>query len=61
MESIIQSIITKYLKEFVNNFRKEQISVNFLRGQGVIHDLDINVDAINEAIFSQVMNCFSLN
>lgn len=51
MESIIQSIVIKYLKEFVNNFRKEQISVNFLRGQGVINDLDINVDAINDAVF----------
>jgi hypothetical protein len=48
MESLVLSIVAKYLKDYVNNFRKDQISVNFLRGQGVIRDLDINVDAINE-------------
>jgi hypothetical protein len=50
MESIVQSVVLKYLKEFVNNFRKEQITVNFLRGQGTVHDLDINVGAINDAL-----------
>jgi hypothetical protein len=51
MESILLSIVSSYLKEYVKNFRKEQISMNFLRGQGVIKDLDINVDAINDTIF----------
>lgn len=51
MESIILSLLSSYLKDYVNNFKKENISVNFLRGNGVIKDLDINVDAINEAVF----------
>ena len=51
METLLLSIISSYLKDYVNNFRKEQISVNFLRGHGVIRDLDINVDAINDSIF----------
>ena len=51
MESILLSVISSYLKDYVNNFRKEQISLNFLRGHGVIKDLDINVDAINDTIF----------
>jgi len=51
MESLVLSLISKYLKEYVNNFRKEQVSIDFLRGQGVMRDLDINVDAINDLIF----------
>lgn len=53
MESLLLSVISSYLKDYVNNFRREQISVNFLRGQGVIRDLDINVDALNELVFEQ--------
>lgn len=34
MESLVLSLISKYLKEYVNNFRKEQVSIDFLRGQG---------------------------
>lgn len=49
MESLVISIISKYLKDFVNNFRPEQITVNFLGGQGVMRDLDLNVQHINEA------------
>lgn len=51
MESLITSIISKYLKDYLNNFKKESISMNFLGGKGVIKDLDINVDAINELVF----------
>ena len=51
MESLLLSIISQYLKDYVNNFTREQVSLNFLRGQGVIRNLDINVDPINEAIF----------
>ena len=51
MESLVLSIISSYLKNYVNNFRKEQISLNFLRGQGVITDLDLNVDEINNIVF----------
>ena len=51
MESLLLSIISQYLKDYVNNFKREQVSLNFLRGQGVIRNLDINVDPINEAIF----------
>ena len=50
MESLILSFVSNYLKEYVNNFRKEQISMNFLRGHGVIHNLDINVDVINDSL-----------
>ena len=51
MESLLLSIISQYLKDYVNNFKRDQVSLNFLRGQGVIRNLDINVGAINEAIF----------
>ena len=51
MESIILNIVQGYLKDYVNNFRKEQVSLNFLRGQGELRDLDINVDAINDLVF----------
>ena len=51
MESLLLSVISQYLKDYVNNFTREQVSLNFLRGQGVIKNLDINVDAINEAVF----------
>jgi N-terminal region of Chorein or VPS13 len=51
MESLLLSIISQYLKDYVNNFKRDQVSLNFLRGQGVIRNLDINVAAINEAIF----------
>ena len=53
MESLLLSVVSKYLKEYVNNFSKEKMSMNFLRGHGVIRDLDINVDAINEMVFHQ--------
>lgn len=49
MDSLLISIVSKYLKEYVNNFRKEQITLNFLGGQGVMRDLDLNVEHINEA------------
>jgi N-terminal region of Chorein or VPS13 len=49
MESLVISIISKYLKDFVNNFRPEQITVNFLGGQGVMRDLDLNVQHINDS------------
>ena len=49
MDSLVISIISKYLKDFVNNFRPEQITLNFLGGQGVMRNLDINVQHINEA------------
>jgi hypothetical protein len=52
MESIILNIVQGYLKDYVNNFRKEQVSLNFLRGQGSLRDLDINVDAINDLVFA---------
>jgi hypothetical protein len=52
MESLVLSILSKYLNDYVNNFRREQVSMNFLRGQGVIRDIDINVDAINEYVFA---------
>ena len=52
MESIILSVIQSYLKDYVNNFRKEQISLNFLRGKGSLTNLDINVDVINDLIFA---------
>jgi tRNA uridine 5-carbamoylmethylation protein Kti12 len=29
-----KTTFSKYLKEYVNNFRKEQVSIDFLRGQG---------------------------
>ena len=51
MESLLLSIISQYLKDYVNNFKRDQVSLNFLRGQGVIRNLDINVGAINDAIF----------
>ena len=51
MESIILNVIQSYLKDYVNNFRKEQISVDFLRGKGSLTGLDINVDAINDLVF----------
>lgn len=51
MESLLLSVISEYLKDYVNNFTREQVSLNFLRGQGVIRNLDINVDAINELLF----------
>ena len=53
MESLATSIIFGYLKQYVNNFKKEQVSTNFFRGQSVIHNVDINVDAINEMAFLQ--------
>ena len=53
MDSIFLSIISQYLKDYVNNYRKEQCSTNFLSGQGILRDLDINVDAINESISQQ--------
>ena len=49
MESLISSIISKYLKDYVNNFRPEQVTVNFLSGQGVMRDLDLNVQYINDS------------
>ena len=52
MESLVSSIISKYLKIYVNNFHKEQVSMNFLRGHGVIRDLDLNVDEINDLLMS---------
>lgn len=51
MESILLSLFSSYFKKYVNNFRKEQFSLNFLRGQGVIKNLDLNVDAVNELVF----------
>ena len=51
MESLLLSIISSYLKDYVNNFRKEQISVNFLRGQGVMRDIDVNVAMVNSIFF----------
>lgn len=30
MESILLSLVSSYLKDYVNNFRKEQISVSIL-------------------------------
>ena len=48
MESLVSSIISKYLKDYVNNFRPEQVTVNFLSGQGVMRDLDLNVQYIND-------------
>ncbi len=53
MESLATSIIFGYLKQYINNFKKEQVSTNFFRGQSVIHNVDINVDAINEMAFLQ--------
>ena len=53
MESLATSIIFGYLKQYLNNFKKEQVSTNFFRGQSVIHNVDINVDAINEMAFLQ--------
>ena len=49
MESLVSSIISKYLKDYVNNFRPEQVTVNFLSGQGVMRDLDLNVQYINDS------------
>ena len=53
MESLATSIIFGYLKQYLNNFKKEQVSTNFFRGQSVIHNVDVNVDAINEMAFLQ--------
>jgi hypothetical protein len=55
MESLVISIISKYLKDFVNNFRPEQINVNFLGGQGVMRNLDLNVQHINESFLQPSM------
>ena len=51
MESLLLSVISGYLKDYVNNFTREQVSLNFLRGQGAIKNLDINVHAINDLLF----------
>ena len=54
MESLISSIVASYLKDYIRNFKKEQMGLNFLRGKSVIRDIDVNVDTLNDSVFASM-------
>jgi hypothetical protein len=49
MESLLESVFSKYLKEYILNYRKENFSMQFLRGEGGLRDFDIDCNPINGA------------
>ncbi|CAM9667386.1 unnamed protein product, partial [Choristocarpus tenellus] len=50
MESFVIGLLSKYLRQYVLGFKREQLSLSFLKGKGEMRDLEVNCEAINDLL-----------
>ena len=50
MERYIKSVLRPYIELFAVGFSTDQLSLSLLSGKGVIEDLEVNVDAVNDKL-----------
>lgn len=47
MDSFLSQTLQPLLQQYIENYSKEQIKINFLKGKGVMRNIVLNVDEIN--------------
>jgi len=53
MDELIGRILEPLLRRFVKNFKRDQLSLSFMKGRGVMKNMVINVEEINQFLDGQ--------